>query len=178
MDEKSFFYVQGGQKRIAHMTWYRGTKCHFVPTKEDLKHADAVSSYILYGWMPPKPFISRDHLISTFGSCFANEVTNYLARKGYRVAAKDLRRRDSHVIRFGAGMVNTYAILQQFEWAYDNKEFSKDLWIGSRGEIASYEDSIRENTKYIFNKTDVFIITLGLSEVWYNKETGEVYWRA
>lgn len=37
---------------------------------------------------------------------------------------------------------------------------------------------MRERTRAIFDKTDVFVITLGLSEVWYNKQTGDVFWRA
>ena len=32
-----------------------------------------------------------------------------------------------------------------------------------------------ERTRQAFKKSNVFIITLGISEVWYNKKTGEVY---
>jgi len=115
--------------------------------------------------------------ITTFGSCFARNVTEYLKFRGYAVMGQDMHI-NSHVVRCGEGMVNTFAILQQFEWAYENKQFSEDLWFGSDKEIATYDAQIRETTKEIFDQTEIFIITLGLSEVWYNKKTEEVFWRA
>jgi len=30
----------------------------------------------------------------------------------------------------------------------------------------------------LFDNTNVFIITLGLSEIWYDKKTGDVFWRS
>jgi hypothetical protein len=39
-------------------------------------------------------------------------------------------------------------------------------------------EEIRLATKEMLDRTDVFIITLGLSEVWYDIPTGEVFWRA
>lgn len=44
--------------------------------------------------------------------------------------------------------------------------------------MAGYDEGVRKNTRWIFEQTDVFIITLGLSEVWFNKQSGEVFWRA
>jgi hypothetical protein len=75
-------------------------------------------------------------------------------------------------------MVNTFALRQQFEWALEGKRFSEDLWFGSRGELAGYSEAARVSTGELFAQSDVFIITLGLSEVWCNKQTGEVFWRA
>ena len=45
----------------------------------------------------------------------------------------------------------------------------------SQGAEAVYDQDIRDRTRAIFDRTDVFIITLGLSEVWSNKQTGEVF---
>jgi hypothetical protein len=33
-------------------------------------------------------------------------------------------------------------------------------------------------TRALFDDTDVFILTLGLSEIWYDTSTGEAFWRA
>lgn len=43
---------------------------------------------------------------------------------------------------------------------------------------SSRDGPIRDATRQIFDATDVFIFTLGLSEVWYDKLTDEVFWRA
>jgi hypothetical protein len=75
-------------------------------------------------------------------------------------------------------MVNTAVIAQQFRWAYDGVEFDQNLWHDKEGNAAEYLSDVRANTRKIFDETDVFIITLGLSEVWYDKITGEVFWRA
>jgi lysophospholipase L1-like esterase len=75
-------------------------------------------------------------------------------------------------------MVNTFAVAQQFQWAYGEKEFDESLWFDSSGVEASYDAGIRERTRAIFDQTDIFLITLGLSEVWYSKQTGDVFWRA
>jgi hypothetical protein len=75
-------------------------------------------------------------------------------------------------------MVNTFAVAQQFQWAYGEKEFDESLWYDKSGVEASYDAEVRERTRAIFDRTDIFLITLGLSEVWYSKLTGDVFWRA
>lgn len=181
-----FYTVGQDQQRVAHASWYRGEHCNHHASKINLGEADAAEQYVLKGWLPRKPFITRQHCITSFGSCFAQHLSHYLIRQGYMTGVMLARRMhrsylnifNSHVIRFGEGMVNTFALRQQFDWAYEGKEFSEDLWYGSAGELAPYIEETRLVTKEIFEITDVFVITLGLSEVWCNKKTGEVFWRA
>jgi hypothetical protein len=168
---------QGRDRRAIHETWYRGENWNFLGTKVNFAERDAIDNYILYGWLPKAPFIKRSDFITAFGSCFARHVTNYLKKRGYAIGGRD-KVNTSYVIRCGEGMVNTFAILQQFQWAYGIKEFDENLWYDSKGDVANYIDSIRDETLNTFNSTNVFIITLGLSEVWYDKQTGDVFWRA
>lgn len=160
-------------------TWYRGKYCNFMATRKNLTEENAEEKYILKGWLPKKPFISKSHSILTLGSCFAVHIKGYLAKMGYKIDKYKVKKvRNSYVINFGSGMVNTFAIRQQFEWALENKKFQEDLWHNSEAEVMKYVESIRDATSDIFKESDVFIITLGLSEVWYNKITNEVFWRA
>jgi hypothetical protein len=183
---RDFFYQSGAddQQRRAHQTWYRGEHCDFIASKSNLKEPDAIDKYILRGWVPESPFIRRDTCVTAFGSCFAQHITQYLQDKGYKTGASFIDKEmlsdfhDSHVIEFGEGIVNTFAILQQFEFAYEGKQFAENLWFGSNGQLAEYNDRIRDATARLFEQTEVFILTLGLSEVWYNKRSGEVFWRA
>jgi len=173
-----FQFKVGGITCEAEGASYRGKTCNFHPRKENLKEKNALYKYVLQGWLPEKPFISKKMRITTFGSCFADYVSVYLRNQGYNIGDKDTHHYNSHIIKFSDGIVNTFALLQQFQWVYENKNFSQNLWYGGKGEFAEVNEKIRKTTKEIFEKTDVFIITLGLSEVWYNKLTGEIMWRA
>ncbi len=160
-----------------HGSWYRGPHTNFIPSKAQLRQPDAVERFILHGWLPEAPFIDKQVRITAFGSCFAQHLTNYLHAAGYNVLGKHLNL-NSHIIHFGEGMVNTFAIRQQLEWALENKAFSENLWFGEHKEIAAVDPHIKAETKEIICTTEVFAITLGLSEIWYDKQTGEAFWRA
>jgi hypothetical protein len=171
--------VEVGRDRYTEgREWYRGEHVNYMPSRTNLFERNAIDDYLLKGWLPEQPFISKDHYITAFGSCFAVNVSNYLLRRGYRVFDESSGHAAAYVIRCGEGMVNTFAVTQQFQWAYGEKEFDESLWFDESGREASYDARIRERTRAIFDKTDVFLITLGLSEVWYSKQTGDVFWRA
>ncbi|MBM7853479.1 hypothetical protein JOD31_003740 [Methylopila capsulata] len=126
--------------------------------------------------MPAERFIEADTTIVAFGSCFANNISNYLNNLGYNVATK--KDNVAYISKMGDGMVNTYAIRQQFEWAWNNVVPKADLWRGYDAEEFGYDENVRLRTAELFDSADVFIITLGLSEIWYDEPTGEVFWRA
>jgi len=121
--------------------------------------------------------ITHKHYITAFGSCFAREVTTYLYDNGYQVFGRNLSL-DTHIVRSGDGIVNSAALLQQFEWAFNGWQPSDEIWHNKDGQAEVASNEIRQATKDIFQNTDVFIFTLGLSEVWYDKITGEIFWRA
>jgi hypothetical protein len=174
-----FGLVQGITTQLAHTTWYRGEHCAFSATKEDLAQPGAIEQHVGSGWFPPNPFIEKSHGITAFGSCFAQHISDHLAARSYNLLTnKEQLSLDSYVIRCAEGMINTFAIRQQFEWAFLGSCFSEDLWFDSNGELAPYNERIRNDTAGIFRETDVFIITIGLSEVWYSKTSGNVFWRA
>jgi len=168
---------QPAREPRGHASWYRGPDCNFFPSKTKLASEGGVEEYILKGWAPERPFIDRDMYITTFGSCFAEHVTTYLYRSGYKVFGRDLKK-DSYIIRCGEGLVNTFAIRQQFEWAFGAKDFAETLWHDQYGQALVYDEKVRAITHDILMKTNVFVITLGLSEIWYERETGEAFWRA
>jgi hypothetical protein len=161
-----------------HGSWYRGANTNFLPSKAELARPDAIERYVLPGWLPDEPFIDMTSRITSFGSCFAVHVTRFLHERGYKVAGRDWTVHNSHIIRFGEGMVNSFAIRQQFEWALEGKPFPDCLWFGKGKEIASPDETVRHETEAVLRSTDIFIITLGLSEIWYDKQSGEAFWRA
>lgn len=68
--------------------WYLYAPCNFMPTKVvrvssfsvELKtlHGNeetdkVISKYVIEGWAPLKPFISKEKLVTALGSCFAGD---------------------------------------------------------------------------------------------------------
>jgi hypothetical protein len=168
---------RGGRTAEFHGTWYRGSTTNFIPSKADLRDPDAVDRFVLHGWAPSAPLITRAQRILAFGSCFATHVTDYLSERGFHVLARDLDL-TSHVIRCGEGMVNTFAIRQQFEWALEGRAIPDGLWFSEHKEICAVDPAIQAETRDTILSADAFILTLGLSEIWYDKRNGEVLWRA
>ena len=167
----------GNDRRTENGSWFRGESINFMPSRTNLFEKNAIHDYVLKGWLPDCPFISKDHYITAFGSCFASYVSRFLVERGYKVFG-ETEDSNSYVIRCADSMVNTYAVMQQFQWAYGEREFDESLWFDEDGAEAGYDTNIRSTTRAIFDKTDIFIITIGLSEVWYNKQSGDVFWRA
>src|ERR1700733_1521762 len=176
-DSFAIQYRRGEHHAEFHGSWYRGEHTHFIPSKAELKGSRAVEDFILYGWQPPKPFISQTARITAFGSCFAANISKYLSERGFLVLGRDLDLY-AHIVRFGEGMVNSFAIRQQLEWGLGDREFPENLWFGPNKEIAAVDPEVRQQTREIVTTADVFIITLGLSEIWYDKQSGEAFWRA
>ena len=169
-------YPQDGATFKVSRTFYRGESANRSPNDASLDTADVIPTYMVKGLVPSAPMIGPETVTVAFGSCFARYLADHLNGIGYHIAT----RRDSqaYISNMGDGIVHTYAIRQQFEWAWENRVPTVELWHGYRGEEFGYDSSVRLKTKEIFDAADVFILTLGLSEVWYDEPTGEVFWRA
>lgn len=158
-------------------TWFRGEHTHYNPTVARLIDPDGVRKYVLDGWIPKAPVIRPETQITAFGSCFAANISNWLSKRHFRVLNRDPKARNAYVVACGEGMVNSFVIRQQFEWAWEGKVFEGELWHGYKAESYGYDPGVQAETKRIFDATDVFILTFGLSEVWYDEPTGNVFWR-
>ncbi|MFG1426696.1 GSCFA domain-containing protein [Roseixanthobacter glucoisosaccharinicivorans] len=169
---------RNGHRAVFNGSWYRGPETNFIASKAEIEHTPAcVDRLVMHGWVPQTKFITKNVCITAFGSCFAAYVTRYLLDKGYHVSGGDLSKQ-SHIVRFGEGMVNTFAILQQLEWALEGKQFPENLWFSEDKEIASLDPAVQDATRRIIQDTDVFILTLGLAEIWMDKRSGDALWRA
>jgi hypothetical protein len=175
---EQIIHNRNGHSAVFNGSWYRGPHTNFIASKAEIALSpEGVDQWIMQGWSPSTPFISRDTRITAFGSCFAGHITRYLRDRGYAVLGNNLSNQ-SHIIRFGEGMVNSFAILQQLEWAIEGKAFPENLWFSNQKEVASTNPAVQQETREIILKTDLFILTLGLSEIWYDKRNGEALWRA
>jgi len=175
----TFEFEVDGLSQKAHKTWFRGEHCNYNPNLENMRDTDAVTDHVLAGWIPAEPTITHKTNIIAFGSCFATHITNWLANREFNLLnRKDGAWGETYIARFGEGMANSHAILQQFEWALEGKAFTEELWHDKNANSYDDNEAIRLHTKSALLASDFFIITLGLSEVWCDKASGDVFWRA
>ena len=177
--EPQLKYQVGKVARTAGYAWFRGEHCNFHPAKKNLRRAADVIEHFVKGWAPPAPPIGPETRVSVFGSCFARHIGEWFSKRNYSILTRKDGENDAiYVVRYGEGMVNTFALRQQFEWAFEGKTFEEELWHGYDARAFGYDEDIRRKTKSVFDRTELFIITLGLSEVWYDEVSGGVFWRA
>jgi GSCFA family len=157
-------------------SFHRGEVVNYHPRAEDFARDEFLEDYLLKGWVPPKPVLSRGMRITAFGSCFAANITRHLSAIGFDLSRD--RDPEVYISRLGDAMVHTASILGQFQWALENAKQSEELWHGYKAEGYGYDETIRLRTRDVFLATDFFIVTLGLSEVWYDEQTGGTFWRA
>lgn len=183
-DDFSFQAIRDRQVRIEseegvqtfNGSWYRGESTNFIPSKKMLRASSAFKRFIIKGYEPPAAFIDKSTVVTAFGSCFAQNISKWLLKNDYNVLGKKLNL-NSHIIRFGEGLVNTYAILEQLEWAFENKSLEEGLWFGENKEIVLPDERVRLETRRLLAKTETLIITVGLSEIWFDKVSGRAFWR-
>jgi hypothetical protein len=173
-----FGFEVGGRKQIAHSSWYRGPHCNYNPAVKNLSTADAVTRFVVGSWAPATPAIGPETPVCAFGSCFAENISDWLTSRKFTVLTKEDPSNSSYVVRYGEGLVNSYSLLQQFEWAFEKKINEVPLWHDYHATEHGYDEDVRIETLKLFERTEIFILTLGLSEVWYDKATGGVFWRA
>ena len=152
-------------------SWYLGGTVHKVPPKQDY----AIES-ILEGWLPREPPIGQSTRVIGVGSCFARYFVLWLAENGFNKEADESPY--NALIRYAASFESPAVIAQQFRWAFDEFSGAGALWIGKDKEVFEANEERRNLVRATLQKTDVLLLTLGLSEVWYDKASGEPLWRA
>lgn len=173
------------RSRRLHRTWYRGPTCNFTPSMINLGEPDAVADYIVKGWAPEQPIIAPDASILAVGSCFAQYVVQHLRKTRRRLKVNNGM--NVNVIACGAGFVSTFTLRQQFEWALGLREIESATLYIEDGEnehglpglkLLPTDAATRERTRQTITAADMFILTLGLSEIWYDKKSGDAFFGA
>ena len=166
----------GEEKKRLGSAFFRGEHCSFNPYGKDHCKDDFATHFILKGWLPGAPIIHRKTRVTAFGSCFADNICTHLASIGFSTSKQE--NNDIYVSSMGEGLVNVYSIAQQFKWALNGWLPPSNLWHGYDAEEYGLSEVIRLKTREVFLNTEVFILTFGLSEIWYDEITGGVFWRA
>jgi hypothetical protein len=127
----------------------------------------------LEGWLPPEPPIRRDTRVIAFGSCLAARFVEWLAEHGYN--RKFRSDSDESIVR--SPLETPLAVAQQFRWAFGEMDSEHAFWVGPDKQRVAASEERRVLLHETLASVDVLIITLGISEVWYDTVSGEPLWR-
>jgi hypothetical protein len=163
---------------------------HTHPRSDNWEEAGAVETWILPGWLPSQPPLTRRSKVMAVGSCFARQIAHHLSELGH---AHD----DVSLFVFDGRLTTTHAIRRHFEWALGLRELKPDetLWIVNRetmsmgvrrrdgtvtGKLSSIplDEKTRVKTLRAIESADGFVFTVGLAESWFDRETGEAFLKA
>jgi len=129
--------------------------------------------------------------IFTIGSCFARNVESALAERGFNLPALDVLNQDDDFNAVGPAVMNNYgapSIYNELKWAFED-ETNEDACFAQQGKgwvdlhlknsMAPADlDIVRTRRRALraayrsIEECDAVIITLGLSEVWFDTQTG------
>lgn len=169
----TFESTQDGLTRRVTMSYFGRPSLY--PDDGSLLRDSVIDRYFMHGLKPAERFVTKATPILAFGSCFASNIRVHLQDRGYNVLTNKSSK--AHVTKMGDGLLHTHAILQQFEWVWENKVPVAPLWDQYNPEEFGFNEPARIETKELFETAELFIITLGLSEIWFDEPTGEVFWR-
>lgn len=126
--------------------------------------------HILPGNAPAAPLLSEDDPVITLGSCFAVELRQFLDSAGFSATN----------FYVPTGLNNTFALVDFMSWCVRGQSTGRGYRYerGEGGEIREWTPET-ERLDYVQQLRDAgcFVFTLGLSEVWEDRETGQVFWR-
>lgn len=172
--------VEWSQDDINHLErpnkpqWYKGTTYTRLPNKT--KVSELGMNAVAEGWLPPAPIIHPDTRVLAIGSCFARYFILWLAEHGFNKSMPTSPY--NALLRFGSDFESIAVVAQQFRWAFNELNDDSMLWIDKNKDIFQASEERRELVRKTLLETDVLLVTLGLSEVWYDRVTGEPLWRA
>jgi hypothetical protein len=148
--------------------------------------------------------IGKDEKVATAGSCFAQHISNRLAKIGFNYfvpedgaqLVDDQRKRLNYGVfsaRFG-NLYTTRQLLQLFQECFDGRTAAEATWQTADGrwvdalrpqitpggypteaEVRSARAIHLTAVRRMFTECDIFVFTLGLTESWRSRADGTVY---
>lgn len=156
--------------------WFKGSFCNPFPTNRAIHPSD-----VLLGWSPPAPIVNRQSKVIAFGSCFAEYFIKFLSVHGYNNWTAPSERHapceENLLLSLGQTFENVCVVVQQFRWAFGEFTPKPGMWIGKDKVCFEATEERRLKARNTLSQADVVVITLGLSEVWFDQIENEPLWR-
>jgi hypothetical protein len=157
--------------------WFKGKFCNPFPTNRAIHPSD-----VLLGWSPSVPLVTRGSKVIAFGSCFAEYFIKFLSAHGYNnwtaPAESYAQTEENLLLSLGQTFENVFVVAQQFRWAFGEFTPKPGMWIAKDKVCFEATEERRLKVRSTLSQADVVVITLGLSEVWFDQLENEPLWRA
>jgi len=136
--------------------------------------------------------ISRRTRIASMGSCFAREIKRRLIQKGYHYICEETHHPAAvHASAAWERVYNTFCLRQIFEYTFENWQPQIRWWTAPQSgkiqdpyrrtivyenleEAESDFNAHRGHSRNAIRQAEVFILTLGLTEIWQDRRDGSV----
>jgi tetratricopeptide (TPR) repeat protein len=167
------FPAPSAEKSAARSKWHFQAKgIDFFPRSvEDFTDLQKlVRDHVIARSIPDQPLFPLNSNVLTMGSCFAGHLRKRLLAK----------RKSTELISVPEGLNNTFALRQFIDWSLTGNVDSSAFWYDQHddGGIEQWMPPAEHSFyREKFGAFDGFVITIGLSEVWRDRETGGVFWR-
>jgi hypothetical protein len=163
---------QRGRLQSDEHAWYM-SDINAYPVDQALFAGDLgrlIRDWVLPGHAPAQPMLDATQSVVTLGSCFARELRLYLEMCGVTAT------------RFWipSGLNNTFALLDFVTWCVTGEQTGRGYRYERSGEGAIREwTPATEQAAYraALAEAGAFVFTLGLAEIWQDRDTGGVFWR-
>lgn len=155
------------------VSWHKTKNVRYFPIREmqESSYVTLLEKTILKDETLPGPIFNDHSKLLTFGSCFAAHLRGHLMSHG----------KLSEQLTIPPGLNNTFALENFITWCLTGNTSKTAYWYDENPKLKGAMKWVpkEEQTYYkeIMQQTDGFIFTLGLSEVWRDKETQGVFWR-
>lgn len=151
--------------------WYQSNINNYPRTNEDFNDLpNLIQKDILPGSGPKSPILSKGDTIITLGSCFAAEMRFFLNDVGL----------SSDSFWVPSGLNNTFALLDFISWCVTGEQTSQGFRYerSGDGDIEDWKPKF-ERSKYLeyIRNAGAIVFTIGLAEVWTDRDSGGVFWR-
>ena len=131
---------------------------------------ELIREAVLPGHTPVAPPLDEHAAVITLGSCFARELRQFLNDAGV----------PSTRFWIPSGLNNTFAILDFLSWCVTGAQTGRGFRYerSAEGDIREWTPAAeRESYASALAQAGAFVFTLGLAEVWQDRDTGGVFWR-
>ncbi len=129
-----------------------------------------IREWLLRGYAPPAPLLDAGAVVVTFGSCFARELRDHLASIGCA----------SENYWVPEGLNNTFALVDFLSWCVTGEQSGTGYRYNRIADEAAEEwmpDADRAVYAQRLANADAYVLTIGVAEVWRDRETGGAFWR-
>lgn len=155
-------------------SWHRGDNVNFYPDswrfRNQAELRTFISEQLLEGTLPIRPLFSKESKLLTLGSCFARELQEVMREYSH----------DLDHLWMPEGLNNTFALRQFIEWVLTNNSPTDGYWYDAHergGAVRWTPTKEKEDYRDHFIAADGFVFTIGLAEIWRDRETNGVFWR-